>query len=84
MRGGKGKIYDAPFFRSPVFRGLVFVSTTVPAELIPLSLSADPQYILSNSLGNPLFFAALLRAFVNDFADRGVRIVNPYFFLYCF
>ena len=32
--------------------------------------------------GNPLFFAALLRALVNDFAAKGVRIGKPYFFLY--
>lgn len=34
--------------------------------------------------GNPLFFAALILALVNDFADRGVFIVKPYFFLYSF
>src|SRR5208283_5000430 len=34
--------------------------------------------------GSPLFLAALLRALVNDFAERGVRMVKPYFFLYSF
>src|SRR5208283_3815581 len=34
--------------------------------------------------GNPLFFAALLLALVKAFADKEVRIVNPYFFLYSF
>src|SRR5208283_5033743 len=34
--------------------------------------------------GNPLFFAALLRALVNAFAAKGVRIGKPYFFLYSF
>src|SRR5208337_1310546 len=34
--------------------------------------------------GNPLFFAALLRALVKDFAASDVLIENPYFFLYSF
>ena len=34
--------------------------------------------------GSPLFLAALLRALVNDFAERGVLIANPYFPLYSF
>jgi hypothetical protein len=34
--------------------------------------------------GRPLFLAALILALVNDFADNGVLIENPYFFLYSF
>ncbi|MGO9371480.1 MAG: hypothetical protein ACLQBD_05185 [Syntrophobacteraceae bacterium] len=34
-----------------------------------------------NFSGNPLFFAALFRASVNIFADRGGRIASPYFFV---
>ena len=73
------------FLRSIVRFGL-------PAAPVSAGVSTAPSVLAfllasinrASFSGNPLFFAALLLALVNDFAARGVRIVKPYFFLYSF
>ena len=73
------------FFRSLVRFGLLAVTVSAADSLDAWAFSC---LLVSMNFfrfsGNPLFFAALLRALVNDFAERGVRIVKPYFFLYSF
>ena len=77
-----GRNYATFFFRSLVFFGLlaVFVPAAALVDVLAFSCLLASMYFCSLS-GNPLFFAALLRALVKDFAARGVRIVKPYFFL---
>ena|GEM_PF-966223 len=76
----------AVFFRS-------FVRFTLPAVAVLVAALGAATFAFACLLasiaffrfsGNPLFFAALLLALVNDFAAKGVRIVKPYFFLYSF
>ena len=74
------------FLRSIVRFGIGCAAFSASVLAAPSALplpSRLNQHCFSFS-GNPLFFAALLLALVNDFADNGVRIVKPYFFLYSF
>jgi hypothetical protein len=75
------------FFLSLVRLGLVAAPVAV---LVAAFVDAAAFFCRRASMntfsfsGNPLFFAALLRALVNDFAANGVLMEKPYFFRYSF